>query len=172
MRLCGLLLLTASGLLGCGDPAGVVRIHFALTPPTAFDFGGRTPPPVDPLALSRAQGSLEATPPTNHLVAAFTGLPPGPADPILVYRFWLSPSVTGGSWARAADVSPNASGAGFAHVRQSDVTLRIADIRSAMLTLDAPDATAPSSTIILAGASDPESDADGSDGGGGGGHMH
>lgn len=172
MRLCGLVLLAASGLLGCGDPAGVVRVHFALSPPTAVDFGGLTPPPVDPLALSRAQGSIEATPPTNHLVGSFAGLPPAPGDPYLVYRFWLSPSSTGGSWAHAADVNPNASGAGFAHVRQTDVALRIASIRSAMLTLDPPDATGPSTTIILAGAAAEQSADDHVDAGGGGGHMH
>ncbi len=170
----GLVLVAASAMLGCGEPAGVVRVHFALEPPAMVDFAGLAPPAIDPLALSRAEGTLDATPTTSHMVVSFVGLPPPPADPHMVYRLRLSASMNGGGWVHAADVEPAASGAGFAHLRQRDVPLGFATVRSAILTLDPHEATEPSVTIILSGAAEPGSDVDlrGGDAGSAGGHMH
>lgn len=161
-------------LLGCSEPAGIVRVHFELHPPAVIDFGGLTPPPVDPLVVSRADGAVDALPGDEELEVEFSGLPPSPTSPHMMYRLWLSPSPSGGAWVYAAEVGPNALGAASLHLEQANIALPFEALRSAVLTLDAHEAVGPSHTVILAGAARPDSPATvpGADAGGGGGHNH
>ncbi len=141
-------------MVGCGAPAGVVRVHFTLHPPATLNFAGLTPPPLDALEVSRASGTFEATPASNLVVAHFAGLPLPPTSPHMFYRLWLSDGSAdaGGGWVHAADIGSNPLGVALAQVAQVNVALPFEKIRAAMLTLDGHGAVGPSTLVVLTGA--------------------
>lgn len=163
----------ASWLSGCSDPAGIMRIHFALRPPAVVDFGAQSPPPLDPLAVARAEGTVEAMPPADQLTTELHGLPT-PSSVHIAYRLWLSASEEGSGWTRAAEVQLPPSGAVSVQIAQANVAIDLASVRSAMLTLDSVHEQGPSATVILAGSVGQSAGAQAPayDAGGAVGHMH
>lgn len=152
VRLLAILLASTAALAGCDDPAGIVRIHFSLRPPRVIDFGEDAgPPPVDPLDLSRAAGTVDVFVDMDHLSAEVTGLPPL-ADHEQAYHLWLSDSDRGGGWVLASEIEPQPSGAGAAHLDQVDVPIEYLTVRAAIVSLDEHEADEPSRLVVLTGA--------------------
>ena len=155
-RLCPLLFVAV--LVGCDDPQGIVKIHFSLRAPRVVELGDDAgPAPIDLVAASHATGTVEIFADIGHLSVALLGLPPT-ADPALTYAFWLSDSESGGGWVAIDEVVPQATGAGAVHHDQVDVSIDLPTVRSALLTLGAPDSAEPSHLVVLGGGvgQDPE----------------
>ncbi|MCC7542311.1 MAG: hypothetical protein IT379_39195 [Deltaproteobacteria bacterium] len=164
----------AAGIVaGCDAPEGIIRIHFELSPPAAVDFGAQDPPPIDPMAVSDAAGSIETEPAEGHLAVALSGLPL-PASEHVLYRLWVASDEHDAAWVFAAELRPAPSGAASLQIDQTELGMELVMLRSAILTLEGHGDVGPGSAIILAGAAseheDEETPAAGGDGGGG--HTH
>lgn len=142
----------ALALGGCGDPQGIVRVHFSMTPPNVIDFGADAgAPPVELFDLSRASGTLDVFADIHHLTSEYSGVPT-PTDPEQEYLLWLSASDRGGDWTLGGELTLQPSGAAAVHLDQADVPMDFLTVRAAVLTLDFHEATEPSPAVVLTGA--------------------